>query len=244
MEIPLWHSALSIWYCCSCGSGCNCGVSSVPGLGSSSCHWCGQKKKIILNRRSRVFFFLFFSHTCGIWKFPGQGSNPSQSCDLCCSCSKARSLTHCATVVTPINRYVLVYMMWYQVGIAKIQVPQALFSATVAICKLSLCPSSPKAGRDEARGQKYPWPTLWSLTAAFHWLTQLASSHQGSLVLWFQKKGQEFLLWLSGLRIWLTSMKMQVRSLASFSGLKIQCCRKLQHRSQMWLGACTALVVA
>ena len=27
---------------------------------------------------------------CGIWKFPGQGLNPSHSCDLCCSCSNAR----------------------------------------------------------------------------------------------------------------------------------------------------------
>ena len=29
-------------------------------------------------------------------EFLGQGSNLSHSCDLCCSCSNARSLTHCA----------------------------------------------------------------------------------------------------------------------------------------------------
>ena len=41
------------------------------------------------------FFFPFLSCPCGIWKFPGQGSNPSQSCNLCHSCSNAWSLTHC-----------------------------------------------------------------------------------------------------------------------------------------------------
>ena len=34
------------------------------------------------------FFFFFFGHTLGIWKFPGQGSNPS------CSCDNTGSLTH------------------------------------------------------------------------------------------------------------------------------------------------------
>ena len=37
---------------------------------------------------------------CGIWKFPGQGSNPSHNCDLCHSFGNTRSLTHCATVGT------------------------------------------------------------------------------------------------------------------------------------------------
>ena len=31
-------------------------------------------------------------------------------------------------------------------------------------------------------------------------------------------------------------MKIQVRSLALLSGLRIQCCRELCYRSQMWLG--------
>ena len=46
----------------------------------------------------------------------------------------------------------------------------------------------------------------------------------------------EFPLWLSRLRTQLTSMSMWVWSLASLSGLKIQCCHKLWHRSRMWLG--------
>ena len=34
-----------------------------------------------------------FSHTCGMWKFPGQGSGPCYSCNLCHSCSNVGSLT-------------------------------------------------------------------------------------------------------------------------------------------------------
>ena len=41
------------------------------------------------------FFFFFFSHTCSVWKFPGQGWNPSCSCSLRHSCSNAISSTHC-----------------------------------------------------------------------------------------------------------------------------------------------------
>ena len=35
----------------------------------------------------------FYGHTHGIWKFPGQGLNPSLSCNLCCSCGNTRSLS-------------------------------------------------------------------------------------------------------------------------------------------------------
>ena len=37
-----------------------------------------------------------FSHTRGTWKLPGQGSNPSHSCDLGHSCGIAGSLTYSA----------------------------------------------------------------------------------------------------------------------------------------------------
>ena len=68
-----------------------------------------------------LFLFFFFRHPCSIWKFQGQGWNPSRSCELRHSCSnagsltyrartgielvplqrQARSLTHRATVGTP-----------------------------------------------------------------------------------------------------------------------------------------------
>ena len=52
----------------------------------------------------------------------------------------------------------------------------------------------------------------------------------------------EFPLWLSGVRTQLTSMRMQVRSLAPQSGLR--CCYKLCWRLQTWLGSGIAVVVA
>ena len=43
---------------------------------------------MVNNKNRSYFFFLsgFFSHTCGIWKFLGQGLNPSQSCNLHHNC--------------------------------------------------------------------------------------------------------------------------------------------------------------
>ena len=39
-----------------------------------------------------TYNFFFFGSTCGVWKFLGQESNPN------CSCSKAGSLTRCASL--------------------------------------------------------------------------------------------------------------------------------------------------
>ena len=42
----------------------------------------------------------------------------------------------------------------------------------------------------------------------------------------------------------IVSMRMQVQSLASLSGLRIQCCRKLWHRSHVRLRSSVAVAVA
>ena len=42
-----------------------------------------------------------FGHVCGMWKFPGQGSNRCHSSDPSCCSDKARSLTCCATRELP-----------------------------------------------------------------------------------------------------------------------------------------------
>ena len=34
-----------IWHCCSCGAGCNCGVSLIPGPETPTCHGGGGQKK-------------------------------------------------------------------------------------------------------------------------------------------------------------------------------------------------------
>ena len=46
---------------------------------------------------------------------------------------------------------------------------------------------------------------------------------------------RKFLLWLSGKRTWLASMRMQVWSLVLLSGLRIQHCYELWCRLQTWL---------
>ena len=49
-----------------------------------------------------LFFFFFFSrHTCSMQKFPGQGSNPSHSCNQSHSSDNARSLNCWATRELP-----------------------------------------------------------------------------------------------------------------------------------------------
>ena len=53
------------------------------------------------------FFFSFsFLAVPRHMEFPGQGSEGSHSCNLCCSCSNARSLTHCAFVlgINPVSQ--------------------------------------------------------------------------------------------------------------------------------------------
>ena len=47
--------------------------------------------------------------------------------------------------------------------------------------------------------------------------------------------------WLSRLWTRLVSIRTRVRSLVSFSGLRIQRCRELCCRSQTWLGSCVLL---
>ena len=54
----------------------------------------------------------------------------------------------------------------------------------------------------------------------------------------------KFLSWLSGLRTRLVSMRMQVRSLASLSGLRIWRCHDLWCRLQTLLRSCIAVAAA
>ena len=59
-----------------------------------------------------------------------------------------------------------------------------------------------------------------------------------------QNTASEFLSWLGGLGTQLVSMRMEVRSLASLSGLRIRCCRELWCRSKTQLGSGLAVAVA
>ena len=53
----------------------------------------------------------------------------------------------------------------------------------------------------------------------------------------------DFWLWHSGLRTQLVSMRIQVRSLASLSGLRVQRCCELWCRSQTRLGSRAAVAL-
>ena len=53
----------------------------------------------------------------------------------------------------------------------------------------------------------------------------------------------DFLSWLRGQQTQLASMRTQVQSLASLSGLRIWRCHEVQCRSQMWLRSCVAMAV-
>ena len=55
---------------------------------------------------------------------------------------------------------------------------------------------------------------------------------------------REFQLWLSGWWIWLASMRMRGRFLASLSGLRIWSCHQLRRRWQTQLGSGIAVTVA
>ena len=48
---------------------------------------------------------IFSSCTHGIWKFLGQGLNPSRSCNLRHGCGNASSLTHFATAGSPVTTF-------------------------------------------------------------------------------------------------------------------------------------------
>ena len=60
------------------------------------CGWILLPHWIMHSSTTAFFSFFFFSgHTHGTWKFPGQGSNLSWSCNLCYSCCNARLFKPC-----------------------------------------------------------------------------------------------------------------------------------------------------
>ena len=67
---------------------------------------------------------------------------------------------------------------------------------------------------------------------------------EGYTFMYLKIVGEEFLSWRSGKQIQLGTMRFQVRSLASLSGLRIRFCRGLWCGSQTQLGSGIAVSVA
>ena len=77
---------------------------------------------------------------------------------------------------------------------------------------------------------------LSSLTASWHFCGSVEGWHFETCLIFFSSLKEillEFLSWLRGLRPWLVSMRIQVWSLASLSGLRIWCCCCSKCRSKM-----------
>ena len=80
-------------------------LASPCQVGNGGLIFPGTQKEVVFLSRSQdysstfviqsmlffsFFFFYFYGYTHSLWKFPGQGLNPS------CTCSNAESLIHCA----------------------------------------------------------------------------------------------------------------------------------------------------
>ena len=85
---PLWISGLTI-QCCQCsGSGCCCGMGSIPGVGTSTCHRCRKKKKFLAD--TSAFLWQSSSLFCSLTpsSVPPPLSHPSHTdhlpLPLCC----------------------------------------------------------------------------------------------------------------------------------------------------------------
>ena len=80
------------------GMGCGCSSYSIPGPGNSICSECGCKKKKEKKKDSQFAFILllFFLAIPRRTEFLGQGSDPSHTRNIHCSCGSAGSLPHCA----------------------------------------------------------------------------------------------------------------------------------------------------
>ena len=64
------------------------------------------------------------------------------------------------------------------------------------------------------------------------------------MYIYIRKQLWEFPSWCSGYQIWLGTMRLRVRSLASLSGLRIWCCCELWYRSQTLLGSGIAVALS
>ena len=82
-KLPCGHSRLRIQHCHSCGTHHSGSTGSIPGLGASICHGCGQKKRKTGENKFFVFLYLATPMACG----SSQGRD--QTCAAVMTCATA-----------------------------------------------------------------------------------------------------------------------------------------------------------
>ena len=115
--VPLWLSGLRTRPRHCCGSGCCCGVGSIPGLGTSTYPRCsqktnGNKTKTPFGLLLKFLFFIFMAAPTAYGNSWARELNLSSSCNLCRTCSNARHLIHCATEATPLDAFYFILFIY------------------------------------------------------------------------------------------------------------------------------------
>ena len=119
VEVLLWQSGLRIWHCQCCGLGL------IPGLGTSTYYWCGQKKRKklydVLNDQISLIQDSSTNLLCGGVLFYGflaagglGGPHPRhkdvpRGCILCHSCGNTRSLAY----IVSAGLHSLCFLPWH-----------------------------------------------------------------------------------------------------------------------------------
>ena len=138
------------------------------------------------------------------------------------------------------------HKLWYRLqtrlrshfAVAVMQVSSCSSSLTPSLGSSTCCTCVPKKQTNKQINKKWPVKIKNRKITIYHQVTcqfQYLSFKRESL-------GVPIVAQLK--QIQLRTMKSQVRSLASFGGLRIWCCCDLWCRSQTWLVSCVAVAVA
>ena len=128
----------------------------------------------------------------------------------------------------------LVLWLWCRLAAAALIQPLA-WERPYALC------AALKKGNKTNKKKVCSQSALWGKQKFSHMATICQRHATASDISIIKVRDKEFLLWFSGLRTLLVSMRMWVQSLALLSGLRIPRCGKLQCRSKMWFGSGVAV---
>ena len=115
-------------------------------------------------------FYLFFAHTCGMWRFLGQGLNLHHSNHLGRYSDSTRSLTRCATgeLLDSQFKRTLMYFYWSCRWHVEIPVPWAVTKAIAVITLDPQC-TEPPGNSFSFSLSSFLLPRLTYLLSVFLW---------------------------------------------------------------------------